>query len=95
MLTQAGATHSKVMTCDLVFVVADDPGDRVRGEVYRLHRPIQTLRKLDAYEGPEYTRGIRTVYPTGAATSARAWVYLYNQPIDRLRRIRSGDFLPA
>ena len=83
-------------------VPSDDPADRVRGEVYRLRRPIPLLERLDAYEGcgpgfrqpTEYVReGCDVRLATGEILSA--WIYLYNRRVDSLRRLPDGDFLGA
>ena len=81
-------------------LASDDPGDRVMGEVYRLHDPETSLIELDRYEecGPgflepaEYVRReLPVILANGNATTA--WVYLYNRPVIEDTRIPGGDFL--
>jgi gamma-glutamylcyclotransferase (GGCT)/AIG2-like uncharacterized protein YtfP len=76
------------------------PDDRVHGELHRLHSTA-AFSVLDEYEGcepngaepAEYVRVQRPVIRSNGAV-VNAWIYLYNQPIDRLPRISSGRFLP-
>jgi hypothetical protein len=49
---------------------------------------------LDAFEGPDFTRQIVPVHQE-TAELRRAWVYLFNKPVDRLPRIASGRFASA
>ena len=79
-----------------------DPAGReeVSGELYRMGDAVKLFRKLDRYEGcyaestagPEYRRELREVVATDGRR-LRAWIYLYNPPVDNLPRIRSGDYL--
>lgn len=73
------------------------PGEWVWGELYRLLRPA-VLDDLDAYEGcgpgerrREYVRVRRAVERADGGT-CDAWVYLYDRPVARLRRIVDGDY---
>lgn len=79
-----------------------EPGDLVRGEVYRLQDPDLVLPRLDEYEdfdpadpqGSLYHREVADVrLHDGRQVSA--WIYLYNRPVDGLPRLASGDFLEA
>jgi len=74
-------------------VPSDDPDDKVRGQLVRLSRPAAILPALDAYEGvPDlYIRQQALVTKVGGE-QVMAWIYIYNRPVDRLSRIRSGDF---
>jgi len=81
-------------------VASEDPGDRVVGEVYRLHDPETVLIDLDRYEEcgpgfPEPAEYVRDEMAVTLATGKRltAWVYLYNQPVCEGARIPGGDFL--
>ena len=64
------------------------PGDgTVTGEVYRID--ASTLAELDALRtsGGEYKRQlIQTPYGS-------AWMYVYQRPVEGLRRIDSGNWL--
>jgi gamma-glutamylcyclotransferase (GGCT)/AIG2-like uncharacterized protein YtfP len=80
--------------------VPDPSGSRwVVGDLYRMEEPERLLPILDAYErcapaerAPEYRREVRDVLGPGGET-VRAWVYLYNRPVDGRARIASGDYL--
>jgi gamma-glutamylcyclotransferase (GGCT)/AIG2-like uncharacterized protein YtfP len=63
--------------------------DRASGEVYRLHRPVPTLKNLDAYEGSDYRR-VCGLAKLEDGREARCWVYLFRRPLPRHRRIQSG-----
>jgi gamma-glutamylcyclotransferase (GGCT)/AIG2-like uncharacterized protein YtfP len=91
-----------------LFLVADYPGavpsphaeDRVLGEVYRLIDARRVFELLDAYEEcgpgfPEPAEHVRRKAPVQLKDGRQleAWIYLYNRPTERLRRIDSGDFL--
>jgi gamma-glutamylcyclotransferase (GGCT)/AIG2-like uncharacterized protein YtfP len=80
-------------------VLSDDAGDVVFGEVVRLHRPQHTFETLDKYEGcgpgvasPLYLRQLLRV-TLDDGTVREAWTYVYNRPVDKLKRIVSGRFL--
>ncbi len=81
-------------------VLSDDANDIVFGELFRLRRPLESLREFDMYEAcgegfaepTEYVRRMLQVTLDGGAVS-EAWTYLYNWPVDRLPRIASGRFL--
>lgn len=72
----------------------------IKGELYLLDNPEQTLSALDVYEecaalfpAPhEYIRCRQTVILPNRR-SLIAWTYLYNRPTDGLQRIPSGDYL--
>lgn len=73
-------------------------GDRVFGEVFELRDPAFLLM-LDDYEGcgpgaeppAEYRRRVHTVTLDSGA-QVKAWIYIYNWPVDESRRIVSGRF---
>jgi gamma-glutamylcyclotransferase (GGCT)/AIG2-like uncharacterized protein YtfP len=74
----------------------------VRGELYELELPEQTLADLDAYEGcdqnnPEPTLFERRLIPVVLASGERwtAWAYVYLGPVDEEQRIASGDYLAS
>jgi len=76
------------------------PDEWVWGDLYELQDKPGLLARLDRYEGvtsgrkrvSEYERLIATIYIEDA-TIRQAWVYCYQQPVNRLRRLVSGDFL--
>ncbi len=76
------------------------PEDIVKGEIYLLKKPNETLNKLDLYEecGPsfdqptEYIREKRDITLKSGKT-LKAWVYIYNYPVQGLKLLKSGDFL--
>ena len=74
-------------------VPSGDPDDKVWGQLILLRRPSAILPALDAYEGvPDlYTREQAPVFNRDGKTVI-AWIYLYNRPVARLPRVRSGDF---
>lgn len=83
-------------------VLSSDPGDRVHGELYRMHDAPTLLARLDAYEeiGPqfsmphEYRR--ETVPITDAAgKSHTAWTYLYARDTGGLAIVKKGRWSPA
>lgn len=83
-------------------VPSPDPDDFVYGEVYRLKDADSILAILDAYEGcsqdsiqpAEYVRKkVDITLDTG--NCVKAWIYILNQSIKGLQRIKSGDFLDA
>jgi gamma-glutamylcyclotransferase (GGCT)/AIG2-like uncharacterized protein YtfP len=81
-------------------VDAPAEGERVRGELYELHKPEVTMADLDRYEGcgPEdppphlYERALAVATPDGGEQRS-AWVYLYRGPLTGARPIPSGDYL--
>ena len=75
------------------------PTDWVRGQVYRLFRPHQTLAYLDEYEGcdtydnpPLFTRRVVTV-EMEHGRRLQAWTYYYLLTLNGVCRIDSGDYL--
>lgn len=80
-------------------VASERASDQVLGDLFRLPETTGLLRWLDAYEGcsltcakpHEYVREVRTMRMHDD-TPVRAWVYLYNRNVRRLRRIPSGDY---
>lgn len=82
-------------------IEAQDPAERVFGDLFRLHRPHELIVQLDEYEdcgeGSEqpapYRREILRVDLAGEAVEA--FVYIYNWDVSRLPRIASGRFADA
>ncbi len=82
-------------------VRSENPDDRVRGEVYEITSQSDfVIQKLDEYEEcspefpdpKEYVRQLWDIdYIDGE--KIKAWIYIYNLPIQNLERIKSGDFL--
>lgn len=81
-------------------VLTDVPNEWVIGEVFQMLRPNQTLREIDEYEGcglldtPPYEYQ-RQILPArlDSGEQVDAWAYIYQRPIQRFRRIRSGDYV--
>ncbi len=66
----------------------------VIGEVWRLFDPARSLLALDEYESvPSLYVRKEVMVHLFDQTTLLAWVYFYNQPVDRYREIASGDFL--
>ncbi len=77
-------------------IPSDNPHEFVKGEVYALQRPRETLLLLDAYEGcdgddPLYRRELVEIH--GDNQTWRAWIYLNNDPLAGYMVIESGDYL--
>ena len=75
-------------------VPSSDRQDLVRGRLVLLPRPAVIFPVLDAFEGvPDlYTRKQVPVTKADGTLITPAWIYIYNRPVARLRRIPSGDF---
>jgi gamma-glutamylcyclotransferase (GGCT)/AIG2-like uncharacterized protein YtfP len=81
-------------------VLSEEAGEIVHGELYRLRDTDAMLREFDMYEAcgegfPEptqYLRRMLQVMLTDGAV-AEAWTYVYNWPVEKLVRIKSGRFL--
>jgi len=80
-------------------VISSSAADEwVFGDVYTLSDP-DLLAALDRYEGcgpddaepTQYLRLLQDVTLSGGAT-IKAWVYVYNFPVEKLEWIRSGRF---
>lgn len=82
-------------------VESKNPGDRVKGGLYRLSDPEKIFKKLDRYEGyqPEnrteslFIRSKQVVTLPEDGEEIKAWIYLYNRPTGALEQIKSGDYL--
>ncbi len=78
-------------------VPSNNPNDRVKGEVYRLHQPEGILARLDEYEGavgadPLYRRElVDVILENGKAI--KAWIYIFNRDVRDFQRIESGDYV--
>jgi gamma-glutamylcyclotransferase (GGCT)/AIG2-like uncharacterized protein YtfP len=80
-------------------VIASSASDEwVFGDVYTLRDP-DLLTALDRYEGcgpddaepTQYLRLLQDV-TLSSETTVKAWVYVYNLPVEKLEWIRSGRF---
>jgi len=76
------------------------PDRQVWGEVYEVTDAETVLPALDTIEGfspsqPDTSLYLRTRVDVTLPDGARgpAWVYFYNAPLGRARRIPSGDYL--
>ena len=76
-----------------------DPGERVRGELYRLRDSTAALRELDIYEqyfelAPRKSLFARkrTHVTLDDGRSRSAWVYLYNRTMAGAKRIPGGCY---
>ncbi len=83
-------------------VPSENEIDRVAGELYEFGISTLVLPALDEYEGcgandPQPTEFVRQEKEVFRETgeSVTAWVYIYNRPVDNLRRITSGRFVDA
>src|SRR4051812_41588967 len=79
--------------------LSDDADDAVFGELVRLHTPEASIITFDDYEGcgpdvasPQYVRQMLPV-TLDEGTVSEAWIYVYNRPVAKLKRIMSGRFL--
>lgn len=78
-----------------------DPGcnEKVFGDIILLKNKEEALKVLDAYEGVgephllpyEYKR--ETVVVMSEENPVSCWTYLYNHPVNHLKKISSGNYL--
>ncbi|KAA5822285.1 gamma-glutamylcyclotransferase [Algibacter amylolyticus] len=81
-------------------VNSDNESDKVYGALFKLNNFDSVFKVLDAYEGisendPDsslFKRELVTAFLDDGRT-LKTWVYLYNQLLDGLPCIESGDFL--
>ncbi|HEY6249894.1 MAG TPA: gamma-glutamylcyclotransferase family protein [Candidatus Angelobacter sp.] len=67
--------------------------DYVRGELYKMAKPAETLKRLDEIEDCKhglFTRKLVDVWAGGR--KVKAWVYFCNREEERAARIASGNF---
>lgn len=69
----------------------DGQGGWVHGQVARLPDSPALLADLDAYEGAEFVRLLRTATLRDGRSLA-VWVYMYQPEVDENQRIWSGRF---
>ena len=83
-----------------VAVPSEGDSDQVKGDVYALPDPESVLKTLDTFEGcrsggspkGEFHRDKATIYLQNG-DAVKAWIYIYNRPIEGLKVIASGDYL--
>ncbi len=76
-----------------------DSDEKIYGELYFLNASERLLKWLDDYElasreslrENEYTRSIIPVYQD--QFESKAWMYLYNRPVNEANRIPGGDYI--
>lgn len=92
--------HGELYEVDTYPGAVADGAARVKGELYLMQNPEQTLSAVDIYEEctaqfpdpHEYMRSeLVVILPDGQTISA--WTYLYNRPLTGLKRIDCGDYL--
>lgn len=91
-----------------LFDLGDYPGatpdpkrfSRVKGEVYELLEPAETLPVLDDVEGFDARRPERSLFERRSVTvrleagaDLTAWVYFYKKPLMQALEIPDGDFI--
>lgn len=80
-------------------IPSEDEADRVIGELYKITNREKVLPKLDHYEGcsaddPKPHAFVRReVTVTSNSEKIKAWIYLFDLPVDHMVQIRSGDYL--
>jgi len=81
-------------------VLNSSGSSKVYGELYRLVEPNTALALLDDYEGcssnypqpHEYVRKQLPVYDLEHKLTVMANLYVFNWPIDKLRKLPFGDY---
>ncbi len=71
------------------------PGpDKIHGEACWLTEKTYaaTLQQLDRYEGPAYSRELRSVRVDGSNTEVEAWVYIGRQQPTSATALPGGDW---
>ncbi len=73
--------------------VPTDSSQYIRGELYELQEPIETLKKIDEVEGCDeglFERKLVDVWAGSRKT--KAWAYFYAKPLKKSPPITSGHF---
>ena len=76
----------------------EESNSLVFGEVYQMFNVPELLRDLDEYEDvfedESASLYVRKIVPVNAGnkTVVDCWVYLYNQSVEDLKKIESGNF---
>ena len=108
LIKTAGKPVGKAVFNGQLFLVDYYPGavpsskktDRVKGEVYQFEESDNVFKLLDAYEEfdpnspgtSEFVRKKVMVQLLKNNTPIRAWVYLFNHPVQDLQPIETGSF---
>ena len=77
---------------------SEESDSRVLGEVYKMQNTSGLLKELDGYEDvfedESISLYIRRIVPVTLKndTVLHCWSYLYNQPVDHLKKIKNGNF---
>ena len=82
-------------------ILSANEENRILGDVYEFDTGSPLLRELDRYEGyrPDrldeslYIRMKRDVTLKKNSEVCMAWIYIYNQSIDRAKLIASGNYV--
>ena len=95
-----GSIRAALFDLGLYPAAVPAPDRRVWGEVYEVTDIESVLPALDGIEGftpqqPDQSLYVRDRVEVTMAdgSAAQAWVYFYNAPLGRARRIASGDYL--
>ena len=95
-----GSIRAALFDLGLYPAAVPAPDRQVWGEVYEVTDAETVLPALDTIEGfspsqPDTSLYLRTRVDVTLPDGARgpAWVYFYNAPLGRARRILSGDYL--
>lgn len=65
----------------------------VQGELYKMAKPAETLKRLDEVEECKHGLFVRTLVDAWAGNrKVKAWVYFYNRAEEKASRIASGNF---
>ena len=81
-------------------VLSNNITDFVYGTIFKMNHSESVLDVLDGYEdfdanNPEFSLFKREIITATLqdGSKLKAWIYLYNQPINKLKEISSGDYL--
>ncbi|ALJ04431.1 hypothetical protein APS56_04440 [Pseudalgibacter alginicilyticus] len=78
-------------------ILSDFKTDKIYGTALKIINPENVFSVLDTYEGtnetpPLYIKKKIMVYLENKY-NIQAWVYIFNYPVQHLKRIHSGDYL--
>jgi gamma-glutamylcyclotransferase (GGCT)/AIG2-like uncharacterized protein YtfP len=82
-------------------VSSSEQEDQIVGDLFQFDTGSDLLNELDRYEGyrPEkpseslYVRKKRRVTLKESGEVREAWIYIFNQPVERAELIASGDYV--